>query len=230
MKLNKLFIMIFSLMLLVSCEKETIGVSRVTYFCNLELKGNSVEFVPVGSTFNDPGCIADENGVDISDAVKITGNINTATIGIYTLTYTAYNADNFPKSESRKVVVYDNTASPLESGVYIVSAASNRNGTTIYNAEFPIVIYQTAPGIFYVSDLFGGYYDQRAGYGSDYAMVGRVALNPDNTISLINSKVAGWGDSLDGMSNGTYDAATKTVTWTAAYAGLYNFNVITVKK
>ncbi|MCS2955955.1 DUF5012 domain-containing protein [Bacteroides thetaiotaomicron] len=32
-------------------------------------------------------------------------------------------------------------------------------------------------------DFLGGWYDQRAGYGPDYAMVGKFELNDDNTIT-----------------------------------------------
>jgi hypothetical protein len=118
----------------------------------------------------------------------------------------------------------------MESGFYTVSANSNRNGVTLYGREFTILLYQVSPGVFYVSDLFGGYYDQRAAYGSAYAMVGHITLAGSNTITLNDSHVDGWGDSLDGMSNGVYNPATKTVSWTAAYVDTYDFNVTAVKQ
>jgi len=33
-------------------------------------------------------------------------------------------------------------------------------------------------------------------YGPDYAMVGKFELNDDNTITPLESYVAGWGDSI----------------------------------
>jgi hypothetical protein len=47
---------------------------------------------------------------------------------------------------------------------------------------------------------------------------------------LIDSKVAGWGDGLDGMNNGSFDPDTKTVTWTAKYISAYDFNVIATEQ
>jgi len=75
------------------------------------------------------------------------------------LVYSVLNEDGFPKTAARQVVVYDATPSAMASDVYDISPASNRNGTTIYGGAFTILIYQISPGKFYVSDLFGGYYD-----------------------------------------------------------------------
>lgn len=71
--------------------------------------------------------------------------------------------------------------------------------------------------------MFGGYYDQRAGYGSNYAMQGYIQLNPDNTITLLDSYVIGWGDSLDDMTDATIDPVTGQIKWTISYAGIMEF-------
>lgn len=68
-------------------------------------------------------------------------------------------------------------------------------------------IKKTAPGIFKVSDFFGGYYDQRAGYGSSYAMGGYFQLLADNSLVQLSSYVPGWGDSADYCEDAVYDAA-----------------------
>lgn len=225
-KYKYIFVIFLSAFLFASCEKETEGLSRTTFYCELDLKGNPIEFVALGSNFNDPGWIASENGVDVSNKVTVIGTVNTQVAGLYRLVYSVNNADGFAKTASRQVVVYDTTPSAMSSGFYTVDANSNRNGTTFYGRPFTILIYQVSPGRFYVSDLFGGYYDQRAGYGSSYAMVGRIALSGSNEITLLSSSVAGWGDSLDDLIDGSFDPATNTAKWTAQYAGLYNFNVI----
>lgn len=224
--LYKYCLIIASVFLLFSCEKETEGVSRITYYCELELKGNATEFAPLGGTYTEPGWIASENNADVSGNVVVSGAVNTGVAGLYRLVYSVDNTDGFPKTAVRQVVVYDTAPSAMPSGFYTVSKDSNRNGTTVYGRDFTILIYQVTPGRFYVSDLFGGYYEQRAGYGSNYAMVGNIALSGDNVITLINSRVTGWGDSLDGMIDGSFDPGTKTARWTAQYAGAYNFNII----
>ncbi|MDR0687063.1 MAG: DUF5012 domain-containing protein [Prevotellaceae bacterium] len=230
MKRNKYCLAFLSVFLLFGCEKETENVSRVTYYCELSLEGNPVELVGLGEAYSEPGWKASENGVDVSDAVTVSGSVNTNEAGLYRLTYSVNNEDGYPKVATRQVVVCNTTPSPLESGLYTVSKSSNRNGTTVYGQDFTILIYQVSPGEFYVSDLFGGYYDQRAGYGSDYAMVGYITLESDNSLALGENGVKGWGDSLDGLSNGAYDPATKTISWTASYAGTYNFNVTATKQ
>ena len=82
------------------------------------------------------------------------------------------------------------------------------------------------PGIFYVSDLLGGFYDQGYGYGGTYAMTGYINVKEDGTIVLLTSHVSGWGDSLDGMEDGVYHSDTKTLNWTAMYAGKYIWNIV----
>ncbi|UVP33717.1 DUF5012 domain-containing protein [Bacteroides faecis] len=60
------------------------------------------------------------------------------------------------------------------------------------------------PGIFYISDLLSRLvcpYIAHCCYGPDYAMVGKFELNDDNTITPLESYVAGWGDSMDQMTN-----------------------------
>ena len=74
------------------------------------------------------------------------------------------------------------------------------------------------PSIFAVSDFFAGYYDQRAGYGSNYACKGYLGLRSDNVLVCLNNGVAGWGDSLDeGTFVGFYDPETETLTWQCDY-------------
>ena len=49
-------------------------------------------------------------------------------------------------------------------------------------------------------------------------MKGIFSIAADGSISLVSSKVASWGDGLDGLT-GTFDAATATYTLQAAYNG-----------
>jgi len=216
---------LLAVFLFASCEKETEGISRVTYYCELDLKGDAVVFVVRGNTFTDPGWVASENDVDVSANVKVAGTVNTQTTGIYRLVYSIDNVDGFPKTTTRQVVVYDATPSVMPSGFYTVDKSSNRNNVA-YGRDFTIMVYQVEPGIFYVADLLGGWYEQRAGYGSRYAMEGIIELDGANDITLLDSFIAGWGDGLDDLTNGSYDPVTNTLSYTAQYAGTLFFNVI----
>lgn len=239
MKIYKNSLILVSVLFLFACEKETEGISRITYFAELTLKGNPVELVSLGGSFQEPGWTAIEDGADISDKVSVVGSVDTSKPGLYTLTYLVNNADGIPKTAMRQIVVSDDTPSPLESGLYKVSNASNRtsfgsgpgsSGHPNYASEHIILIYQVSPGKFYTSDFLGGYYDKGAGYGSNYAMTGHFTLNEDMTIALDDSHIAGWGDGLDDVVNGVYSPGTKTLTYTAQYIGAYDFNVIATKQ
>lgn len=48
----------------------------------------------------------------------------------------------------------------------------------------------------------------------------------DNTLKLINSSVAGWGDSLTGLQDGVYDPVTGSLSWCADYAGMLFYVVL----
>jgi hypothetical protein len=224
-----LYLVFLSAWLLSGCEKETENTSRTTYYCELSLNGSPVEFVSLGGSYIEPGWKALDKDADVSAAVVVSGAVNANVAGLYKLTYAVNNTDGFPATATRQVVVYNATPSPLASGFYTVSKNSNRNGVTVYGQDFTILIYQVSPGEFYVSDLLGGYYDQRAGYGSAYAMTGTIRLGGDNGLTLNDSYVQGWGDGLDDLS-GAYDPGTETITWTASYIGTYDFNVTATKQ
>ena len=148
-------------------------------------------------------------------------DINTA--GLYYITYTAVSPDGYSWSETRTVAVCDPSITTDLSGSWTLQEGSNRNNTGFDG--FGVTIKQLAPGIFSVSDFFGGWYDQRAGYGKSYACVGQMQLLADGTLVGLSSRVAGWGDSWDGFE-GKYDAETGTLTWDVPYAGVMTFHII----
>lgn len=226
--------LIYSLMLLcciigfTSCEDPTSqDTSKITYYATLELKGEATMFWTLGETFQDPGYMAEMQGEDVTDQVIVKGEVDVNTPGIYQLTYVITNEDGFSVTDSRTVMVADTTPSPITSATWTITADSYRDysGITAYGAEYPIVILQTEPGKFYVSDFLGGWYDKRAGYGSDYAMEGHFQLNADNTITAIDSYVAGWGDSMNEMVDGKYDPETGQISWMINYATDLKFYV-----
>ena len=219
--------MLIALFLFASCEKETEGISRITYYCDLELVGNSIIVIPTGSNYTEPGYTAKEGEEDVTEKVVVSGTVNTSTPGKYILNYAINNQDGFAKTAQRIVFVYDATSSTLESGEYVVASGSNRNNTPYEGYE--VIVYQLSPGVFYITDFLGGWYEKRAGYGPNYAMTGSFSLSGAN-ITLGQSYIAGWGDGLDGLTNGSYVAATKTITYDVTYAGTLVFHVILTKK
>ena len=226
---------------LTSCndDNDELTDSRLTYYVNLEMLGDAFVQVPIGTPYTDAGCKATMNGQDATSRIVTTGldaiDVNTA--GLYTVTYSAVNDDGFPASVSRTVAVCDPTITTNIAGTWTTQGGTKRDyykaDGTITTTPFPgysIKITKAAPGIFYVTDFFAGYYDQRAGYGSLYACKGYLQLLADNTLVCLSNGVAGWGDSLDeGTFSGSYDPATETLTWQEDYAGSMTF-YITLQK
>ena len=76
----------------------------------ITLNGNALVGVAVNDTYTDPGATATDN-VDSSVTVNSSGTVDTATVGTYTITYSATDvAGNEAATKARTVVVYDSTA------------------------------------------------------------------------------------------------------------------------
>jgi hypothetical protein len=117
-----------------SCDKEpsfnypegTVGISKVTIYPTLELKGTKRIILAKGATFTDPGVTALEGTNALTPVV--TGLPDMATAGLYTVKYVATNRDGYTASITRQVLVYDPASSAAAndlSGRY----ARNTNGS-----------------------------------------------------------------------------------------------------
>jgi hypothetical protein len=134
-------------MVLFSCKKDsfnypegTVGVSKITTYAEFTLSGEDYVYVKKGDPYVEPGVAAKEGTADLT--VTTTGLPDVNTAGVYTVTYSATNKDNFSATASRTVVVYstDATAAANDfSGNY----ARNTNGSV---AEWTKV----APGVYQV--------------------------------------------------------------------------------
>lgn len=200
-------------LLVTSCgDKETEGKSRFTYYPTIELEGDTYLVWDKGTPFVDPGYVSTMNGEDVTAEVMISGTPDVNKSGIYTMTYTTKkNDDGFDASASRTVVVLDPN-SAVE-GFYLTQPDSYRtyNGNEVaYGNAFEILVIDNGDGTLYVDDLFGGWYCQRAGYGTKYAMGGTISLAADGTVGLISSFVPGWEDGLDDLT-GSYADGVFTV-------------------
>lgn len=212
-----------------SCDNDSsAGYTRVTYYPVLTLNGDATMYVDKGATFVDPGCAAELNGEDVSSNVIVGGSVNPKKSGVYTLTYSVVNEDGFSASISRKVIVTD--PNDAKEGVFYTDVNSYRDysGQKAFGGNYEVVITNNDDGTYHVDDLFGGWYSQRAGYGTNYNMGGDVAFAEDGTMTLKNSLVAGWGDSLVDFS-GKFDAASGTYTWDAEYVSSMKFHVVLSK-
>ena len=222
MKKNILFTMLLVLVAfgVTSCSnEESEGLSRITYYVDFQIQGGDFVIVPIGTPYTDAGCKATINGQDATSRIIATGidQIDVNLPGFYTVTYSATNDDGYTTSASRTVAVCDPSITTDISGTWTLQEGSYRfyEGKSPYS-DFIVRIRKDAPGIFYVSDFLAGWYDQGAGYGSDYACTGYIQLLADGTLKCLSSYVVGWGDSLEDFE-GQYDAATNSIVWDATY-------------
>lgn len=201
-----------------SCDKDTEGFTSITYYPVLTMEGPVYDMATAGQPYSDPGCTAILNGEDVTGeiAVVTSMNLQSPEPGYYPINYKVVNADGFSASATRYVLVSD--ANDKASGYYTVNNDSYRdyNGT-IYYGGYMLRVVGDGNGNYEISDLLGGWYDYRAGYGSAYALVGNVTIDADGNIELVDSFLEGWGDSANSLSDGKFDASTGKISWSVSY-------------
>lgn len=192
---------------LASCEKKASeGLTRVTYYPELQLKGDNPYVIQLGGSYTEPGYVATLNGEDITGTVTTSSNVDTKSPGIYNVTYSAVNPDGFTASISRSVYVLN------PGGIDNVYSSYCQMGSRKYN-NLPIVISKVKEGIYEIEDLCGGYYclGRYPGYEPTYDFHAEVyfSLNDDGSFNIL--AIGDWyfKGSFDYTNiTGGYDAAT----------------------
>jgi len=221
MKIYKYSLILVSVLFLFACEKETEGISRVTFYTDLQLNGPSEMSVKQGVSYVDPGYVAIENEEDVTDKVQVVGTVDTSTPGAYRLTYVATNLDGFQKTVNRLVfVVPANTSTVDVTGTY--------KGQRIGRAEAAdaCVITSLSNGVFKATDFFGGFYNLVVGYGAAYRLLTYFYITPANEVKALSTD-SPWGPWE--IQNGLYNPATNVFTHRAFQDG-FGFNVILTKQ
>lgn len=215
---------VVAMILSASCTKESADKTRITYYPVLELAGDTRIILDKGTSFAEPGFSATLNGEDVTDQVKVESNVDPQISGVYEVAYSIVNADGFSSKAYRQVIVLDPN-DPIE-GFYYTDPSSYRlyNGVkTAYGSDFEILVICQGEGVYYVDDLLGGWYCQRAGYGDNYKMNGIVEIDGDGVIELLDSYIGGWGDSLVDWADGKFEDGT--ITYMAQYVSGMQFYV-----
>jgi hypothetical protein len=141
-------ILIFSFIalgFLASCNKpdlidndKQVGISKITYYPIMTVKGAAFMSIAKGTAFSDPGVSAVAGTATVP--VTTAGTVDATTAGVYTLTYTAVNVDGFSVSSSRIVCVYDATA-----------AANDFSGNYARSTNGSVAVWtKVAPGMYTV--------------------------------------------------------------------------------
>ncbi len=219
-------------------DNDALTDSTLTTYPHFTMLGDEFTEVNLGDEYVDAGCTATLDGVDITSQIVTTGleDIDTSVAGFYYVTYSFVNKDGYKKSVTRTVAVFDPNVTTDLSGDYVCASGSIctilSSGGKIDLSGCTISLEQLLPGLFNVSDLMGGLYDQYAGYGADapglYVMQGVIQLTADNEIIILNGYVPAWEDSYDEAYPGTYNPETGAVSWGIDYAGLYHFDITIV--
>ncbi len=208
MKKNIIIILAAALTLLaVSCKKESAGVTRITYYPTITLKGDNPLVIKKGGSFTDPGFEAEMNGEDVASQVKVNASgVDTSTPGIYSVSYSMVNADGFTSTVTRDVYVTN------PGGIDNVYVGECWMGSRHYNG-FPIVISLYQDGVYLIDDLCGGFYcyGRYPGYEPTYDFHADTlfSLGADGSINVLQAGNWYFVSSFD-YSNitGGYDAST----------------------
>lgn len=207
-----IFIISVAVFMLSACSDESsMGVSKVTTYATITLKGATDVFWPLNTPFVDPGYNAVEGSTDITSKIVATSTIDVTKGGNYVVNYEVLNEDGFAANATRIVRVYDPVA-PLN-GYYSSKIVRNNNGVVGSRGPFKVLVYGVGSGNYYVESLLGGWYSIGSGYGMAYAGQGVLKLNADNTFSIVSAVKMAWGYPCvltDGASS-TYNAGTKTI-------------------
>jgi len=167
-KINKyIWIAVLPLLLVASCKKETtkhVSKTVKVSFPTIALNGSPIVIVAVGANYTDAGAkLTDDITGQIKDIQPTSSNVNTATPGLYIVTFSASNANGFETSESRVVAVTNVSGTTDVSGVYTRPATGltctiTKLSNGVYKVQNPggagvgvnTVVYfvETSPGVF----------------------------------------------------------------------------------
>lgn len=190
--MKKILIKILPILLLIfsACDPDlsTEGVSRITYYNDIELVGDASVYIPVGSTYTEQGAIAFEGEEDVTENIQISSTVDASNVGLYSVTYTIVNTDGFEKSISRSVFVHPASDSGIDySGTYLGEV----RGETI---DGGCIITKLAPSMYVASDFFGGSYCCGVrDYGLAYRLKTYFYVSDDNTTYTNLGNTSPWG-------------------------------------
>ncbi len=197
-----------------ACESDdTEGLTRTTYYATINLTGGQT-IVNLGGSYDEPGYSAILNGLDVTDRVEVSSNVNTSKIGIYHVTYSCVNDDGFSSSVSRTVIVNN----PGNFANVYMAEVQNATGTRHYY-DNPTVISDNGDGTYTIDDILTGYYWNGIypGYEPTYDFHDEciLTLNDDNTISLVSEGSWYFGAKYPViLESGSYDPATGIINLT----------------
>jgi hypothetical protein len=221
--LKYILVVMFLSAILSSCEKEYEShITKVTPAPVMELIGGNPIVLFKGTQYVDPGIVALQIvGRDTTELTyEIVNEVKVNVPGSYKLFYKVLNSEKVPFYISRRVNIvsftgYDVFELPV--GTYNgIRVNKNKGGT--------VQLKKLATGVYQISDLLAGYYEQNMGYGPDYGAPGILVIGEDGSIRTELGNTAAWGEVVG--TNFVFDAATNVLTYKAMLVDVdFSFDV-----
>ncbi len=199
-----------------SCEKETEGVTGITYYPVITINGGEETVVKVGESYTDEGCTVTLNGEDVTEIAQTINTVDAQNMGIYTVTYSAVNEDGFSASATRNVYV-------VNPGNFDTIYYGETTYGTRHYTNAPVVITSLGDGEYEIDDIMGGFYwyGRYPGYEPtyDFHAEAKIKLNDDNSIELL--EVGSWqfGSNEITIKSSAYDKETGEIAFVFDFGG-----------
>ena len=157
-----LLLTLIAAFVLSSCnnKEDSMGVSFTVTYPTMKLVGDVALTIPVGGTYVEKGCVVKEGETDLSTLVKVTGSVNPAVAGVYTITYTYKNAGKIYPQDSLtlKVRRYIGVITPAAAAMDISGNYQRNAGVfgvaTVAKTSYPGLYINNNPGGAAVDNLF----------------------------------------------------------------------------
>jgi hypothetical protein len=207
--------------------------SEVTYLPLITLEGGDEVLDCDATSYTDPGAVASAGGNEIELFTAISGTYyGSSTVDgpdIYSISYSAFNADSIPATAFREVYWPPCQGDFVTSiaGVY-TSLMTRTPGYTTEEPVGPIFIRDMGDGVFAISDAIGGWYDYEYGYGPAYAATGMtVTANDIAANDFTHDDVVGVGafGGEASITSFSVDPGTKTISFTTEWDAGYVWEI-----
>ena len=157
----------------------------------ISLNGNSKMYVPLNSSFNDPGFFASDNcDGDITSNVVVEGSVNTSSVGDYTINYSVSDSSGNSTTISRIVSVY----APNGNGSKVIYLTFD-DGPSAYTGELlDILARYNVKATFFVTGVNLNYVDY---IGKAFSQGHSIALHTNShNYSTVYSSVDAYFNDL----------------------------------
>jgi len=155
-----LLLTLFAAFIFSSCKEDSMGISYTVTYPTMNLVGDVALTIPVGGTYVEKGCVVKEGETDLSNLVKVSGTVNPAVSGVYTITYSYKNAGKiYPKdSLFLKVRRYVGVIAPAAAAMDISGNYMRNAGVfgvaTVAKTSYAGLYVNNNPGGAAVDNLF----------------------------------------------------------------------------